>query len=481
MGLIVPSIAEERYPIGMFLPDPRNPGDKELKKQRETAETKGRTGPAEGPLGGGRPVIRDPVVMLDNLVLSLSDSLDLVHHCAADHQQRVAYVALRMAQAMGYNLHDRADLMYAAALHDIGVLSVEEKIESIQVDSQNWQQHAELGAALLSRLEFFGAASELVRLHHQSWSDDAGWNDAPAKVRLSSNAIHVADYVDRIVRKDVDILSQVKGVRDSVSQWSGSKFAPKLVDCFLELTGQESFWLDFASPRIYTVLTGMVVWPHVELRMDGLEQIGQIFSRIVDFRSPFTATHSIGVATTAEELARRLGFEDRECRLIRIAGHLHDLGKVAVPNSILEKPAKLAPSEFHVIRGHTYHTYHILSTIGGFEEINMWASFHHERLNGDGYPFHHKGDVLPLGSRIMCVADVFTAMAENRPYREGTGRKENMPILSRLVRNGGLDARIVNMLGEEYEEIDEVRSTAQVAYAAEYERRFPNRNAAGIT
>lgn len=224
----------------------------------------------------------------------------------------------------------------------------------------------------------------------------------------------------------------------------------------------------------------MVAWPHVELRMDGLEQIGQIFSRIVDFRSPFTATHSIGVATTAEELAHRLGFEERECRLIRIAGHLHDLGKVAVPNSILEKPAKLAPSEFQVIRGHTYHTFHILSRIGGFEEINMWASFHHERLNGEEYPFHHRGDVFSVGSRIMCVADVFTALAENRPYREGTRRKENMPILSRLVNNGGLDARNVNVLNEDYEEIDEVRSVAQEAYAAEYERRFPNRKAAGL-
>jgi len=424
---------------------------------------------------GGKSVIRDPVVMLDNLVLSLSDSLDLVHHCAADHQQRVAYVALRMAQAMGYNLIDRADLLYAAALHDIGVLSVEEKIDSIQVDSQNWQQHAELGADLLQRLEFFRAASDFVRLHHQPWSDEPGWNDAPGKVRISSNALHLADYVDRVVRKEIDILSQVKMVRDNVSLWSGTKFSPELVDCFLDLTGQESFWLDFASPRIYTVLTGMVVWPHVELRMDGLEQVGQIFSRIVDFRSPFTATHSIGVATTAEELARRMGFEERECRLIRIAGHLHDLGKVAVPNSILEKPTKLAPSEFDVIRGHTYHTFHILSTIGGFEEINMWASFHHERLNGAGYPFHHKGDVLPLGSRIMCVADVFTALAENRPYREGTGRSENMPILYRLVRDSSLDARIVDVLNEEYEKIDRIRVEAQGAYAAEYERRFPSR------
>src|SRR4030067_1670640 len=210
---------------------------------------------------------------------------------------------------MGYNLIDRADRVEAAALHDIGVLSVEEKIDSIQVDSHNWQQHAELGADLLQRLEFFRAASDFARLHPQPWSDEPGGNDAPGKVRISSTALHLADYVDRAVRKEIDILSQVKMVRDNVSLWSGSKFSPELVDCFLDLTGQESFWLDFASPRIYTVLTGMVVWPHVELRMYGLEQVGQIFSRIFDFRSPFTATHSIGVATTAGGVGGGGGFE----------------------------------------------------------------------------------------------------------------------------------------------------------------------------
>src|SRR4030067_802233 len=186
---------------------------------------------------------------------------------------------------MGRNLIDRADLLYAAALHDIGVLSVEEKIDSIQVDSHNWQQHAELGADLLQRLEFFRAASDFVRLHHQPWSDEPGWNDAPGKVRISSNALHLADYVDRVVRKEIEILSQVKMVRDNVSLWWGTKFSPELVDCFLDLTGQESFWLDFASPRIYTVLAGMVVWPPVEARRGGLESGGPVFMRIDSFRS----------------------------------------------------------------------------------------------------------------------------------------------------------------------------------------------------
>ncbi len=79
-----------------------------------------------------------------------------------------------------------------------------------------------------------------------------------------------------------------------------------------------------------------------------------------------------------------------------VAGYLHDLGKVAVPNAILNKPGKLDPEEFDVIRAHTYHTYHILSTIGGFEEIAIWAAFHHERLDGKGYPFHVRGEDIPF-------------------------------------------------------------------------------------
>jgi HD-GYP domain-containing protein (c-di-GMP phosphodiesterase class II) len=411
-------------------------------------------------------------VNLDNLVLSLSDAVDLVHHYAFDHQQRTAYIALRLVQAMGRPPSEQADLMYAAALHDIGVLSVEEKIETMRLEVEDWSRHVEFGADLLSRLDIFAAASDRVRLHHQPWGREDGWEGAGETERIAANAISLADSVDRRARKDVQILGQVKTICDHVRRMSGTEFAPALVECFLGLARQESFWLDFASPRIYSVLSRLVVWPRIALSTEQLEQIGQIFSRIVDFRSAYTATHSIGVATAAEELARRMCFGERECRMMRIAGHLHDLGKVSVPNSILDKPSKLDPEEYEAIRGHTYHTFHILSTIGGFDEISMWAAYHHERLDGKGYPFRLAGEVIPLGSRIMCVADTFTAMTENRPYRRGTSRKENEPILRRLVDSGSLDGRIVRELLEGYGEIDRIRAAAQKAYAAEYERRF---------
>ena len=145
---------------------------------------------------------------------------------------------------------------------------------------------------------------------------------------------------------------------------------------------------------------------------------------------------------------------------------------MAVPNAILEKAARLSSSEFDVIRGHAYHTYRILSNIGGFEEITQWAAFHHERMDGNGYPFHHKGEALPLGSRIMAAADVFTALTENRPYREGMDKGEAVALLKVFASNGSLDPRIVSVLIDEFDPIDRGRTEAQAAYAEEFSRRL---------
>lgn len=419
-------------------------------------------------------MIRDPIVMLDNLVLSLSDSLDLIHPSVVDHQQRVAYIALRLGRAMGYGPAALADLMYAAVLHDIGALSVEEKVSMMKIDFERHSNHAELGSSLLRCCTHFAKASDFVRFHHHSWGEEEDWRDSTEEIRLSSNAIHLADYVDRFIDRGVGILDQAKVIRNKISRMGKTRFSPDLVKCFQELAVQESFWLDFTSSRIYRVLLDIIVWPRVELQLGELEQVGKIFSQIVDFRSPFTATHSVGVGTVARELARRMYFSEKSCRLMHVAGFLHDLGKVAVPNSILDKPGKLDPGEFDVIRAHTYYTYQILSTIGGFEDIAAWAAFHHERLDGKGYPFHLSGSELSLGSRIMCVADVFTAVTENRPYRRGTNRDETMPILLNLVKSGALDGNIVRVLDENYEEMDRIRARTQETHIVQYRELIAN-------
>ncbi|MEA4933762.1 MAG: HD domain-containing protein, partial [Lawsonibacter sp.] len=181
-----------------------------------------------------------------------------------------------------------------------------------------------------------------------------------------------------------------------------------------------------------------------------LIDLARIYSYLIDFRSPFTATHSASVAKVAQKLAELLHFSSTDCKKMLAAGYLHDLGKLTVDNAILEKQSALEPEEFDVIRSHTYYTYYLLDNIAGLDDLKRWAAYHHERLNGTGYPFHIGEDRLCLGSRIMAVADVFSALQEKRPYKEPMSQKETTTILNNMVKNKSLDPYIVGTILENF-------------------------------
>ena len=258
-----------------------------------------------------------------------------------------------------------------------------------------------------------------------------------------------------------EILGQVNAICAKIREQSGDMFSPTLVDAFMSLARKEYFWLDTRSSTMYRFLRRKARSKTIVMDLDQLNDLAMLFARVIDFRSSFTSTHSSGVSASAGRLAELCGFSERECRMMKIAGYLHDLGKLAVSREILEKPGALTPEEFNVIRSHTFHTYRILETVEDFETINTWAAFHHERLNGNGYPFHHVGKDLSLGSRIMCVADVFTAVTEDRPYRTGMSDASTKKVLRAMAQSGTLDPAIVAMLDCHFEDINGVRSQAQ--------------------
>ncbi|RPJ00866.1 MAG: HD domain-containing protein, partial [Deltaproteobacteria bacterium] len=198
--------------------------------------------------------------------------------------------------------------------------------------------------------------------------------------------------------------------------------------------------------------------------------MAELFSQVIDFRSRFTAVHSCGVASTAAALADFCGFSEEECQMMRIAGYLHDLGKLAVPTEILESPKKLQEEDFRIIKCHTFFTCRILETIADLEVITQWASLHHEQLEGGGYPFHYRDKELSRGSRIMSVADVFTALTEDRPYRRGMTPENTIRTLKEMAEVSRLDSGIVSVLIEHFEEINAIRITAQSAAHQEYEK-----------
>ena len=159
---------------------------------------------------------------------------------------------------------------------------------------------------------------------------------------------------------------------------------------------------------------------------------------IIDFRSPFTAMHSAGVAASARALARLAGMNAQECDMMEIAGSLHDLGKIRTPSEILEKPGKLTSEEFNVMKEHAFFSDLLLGRVGRFDVIREWAVLHHEKLNGKGYPYHMKEGEIPFGSQIMAVADVFSAITEDRPYRKGMAEDSVKAIMRENAERGEL-------------------------------------------
>jgi putative nucleotidyltransferase with HDIG domain len=176
-----------------------------------------------------------------------------------------------------------------------------------------------------------------------------------------------------------------------------------------------------------------------------LRQLGEIFSQIVDAKSPYTAQHSLGVARLSRYIARNMGISADNCDKIEIAGLLHDLGKLRIPDEILDKPGKLDEQERRIINSHSFETFQILRNIKGFEEIAMWAAHHHEEPDGSGYPFHVRNLDLPIEARILRVADIFQAMVQERPYRKGLSSDAVERFLNDLVVKGRVEADIVKV------------------------------------
>jgi HD-GYP domain-containing protein (c-di-GMP phosphodiesterase class II) len=253
---------------------------------------------------------------------------------------------------------------------------------------------------------------------------------------------------------------------------SGTVLHPSIVELLKSVASRESFWLDLVSPKIYSNLLNNGPFRSVVIDLSYLKPISELFRNLVDFRSRFTAVHSSGVAGCASAMARLVGQTETEITLMEIAGNFHDLGKITVPNTLLNKSGQLTRQETAIMCSHTYYTYYILSTINGIQHIAEWAAYHHERLDGSGYPFHIDARQLSVSARIMAVADTITALTESRPYRTAMKEQEVLVTLKEMGGRNYLDKNIIRLVEENFDMIQAAKMQQQSDVRTIYELEF---------
>lgn len=396
---------------------------------------------------------------LRQMILAIETAVSLVGMNDTNHGKRVGYIASQLAQKLGFSEQATQFAFDLGLLHDCGVSS--EQMHVNLVNHFDWKDshiHCEIGYCLLKDFEPLERFALPILHHHTPWHELKGMGLSHQDARMA-NLIFLADRVDVMAaahyEKDV-LLVRPEIVRSIVS-YSGSYFEPSLVKAFEEIANSEAFWIALSDRHITRYVWDMGQFTtNQTLTIAQLKQLSLILAYVVDQKSTFTAEHSIRVAELARHLAEVYGLFPEQCEKIEIAGLLHDLGKLHMPDHILEKPGPLNEAERSVMNQHSYETFEILRHIRGMEEIARWAAFHHEGVNGVGYPFHPSERDLSTEARIIAVADVFQALVQDRPYRAGMKRPEVVKVLDEFVAKGKLDVDIVALTKQRMDECFEI-------------------------
>ena len=389
-------------------------------------------------------------VDIHNAITALSCALDLVGVDEIRHGKRVAIIARTIALHLNWQETECLSILYSGMLHDCGVSRFHEHhklTETLEWDGA--EDHCIRGADYLSACPPLAHLSAEIRYHHTRW-EKLPASPVDHRIRLRANLLYLADRIDMLQVPFLNsglILIKYPAIIEQIKKLSGVLFAPELVDAFAEIANVEAFWLAMEPEYLDEDLRriGSHI-PTTLLDIPALKELARLFSRVVDAKSPYTDEHSQRVAHIARQLAIDFGIEGYELEQVEIAGLLHDIGKLRVSEDIIDKPGNLTPEERATMHRHSYDTFRILQRVFDDSKIPTWAGFHHETLLGDGYPFKTGIKQLDLECRIITVADIFQALAQERPYRRTMSLDYIVNDLQSRVATGHLDAEVVAKL-----------------------------------
>ena len=352
---------------------------------------------------------------LRELAIPMIKAIDSFNYLLKSHHRRTAVISYYIAKKLDLNKNELIELVIAAALHDIGALSIQERDMLVKEDVINPGPHCLMGHRMLASFDVFKPVAQIIKFHHVKFQDSLKVPEG--EIPFQSHVIHLADRVDVLINPDEFILNQKSTVINKIRDKTGEIFHPEVFKAFEEVSKADIFWIEINNLEMQQLFQKINFSIDFELTIENMLEFALTISRIIDFRSRFTASHSYTVAHLAALIGKLSGFSEEKCKKLMISGYLHDIGKIGIDPGIIEKKGPLTDEEYNLIKLHAYYTGQILSELtksNWFSEIVTWSERHHEKMDGTGYPFSLNHEDIDDGVNILSFSDIISALMEKK-------------------------------------------------------------------
>lgn len=389
-------------------------------------------------------------------------ALNCVDQRLVDHGLRVAALLDAMLQVKGVvDPTQRRGAYLVALMHDVGAYRTEEIDRMVSFETESVWEHSLYGYLFFKELLPLDDYADVILFHHLPYD---AFTDQDPYVKFLASALHVADRVDVLLLEHPEAgAAEVERLLATVRP---GMFSPEALALFAE------------AQRRFDVLARLregVEHPdhaHIVADPNGTGSASaylDMLVHVIDFRSRHTVTHTVTTAWVAYELALRLMGDQHAAARVYAGALVHDVGKIGIPLSILEKPGRLDDEEMRIMRTHVELTEDILAGCIDPELIQA-AVRHHEKLDGSGYPRGLRAAELTLPDRIIAVADIVSALVGTRSYKEAYPKEKVLELLAWHVESGKIDGKVVEVMRRDYDAIMATVADACRPVMTAYER-----------
>jgi HD-GYP domain-containing protein (c-di-GMP phosphodiesterase class II) len=384
---------------------------------------------------------------MDQLVRAVAVALDIVEGellgASTHHGKRIAVLSVAMGKTFGMDDLSLSALATCALLHDSAL--TEYILAEREGHDPAMKLHCQAGQHNAEALLFNTNIEGFVLYHHERADGLGPFGKKEGEFPREAALIAIADMLDVSCHLQRIPPEGLAGIRQELRRGAGTQYTREAVRAMLDVL-DESMLASLGDERIADTARRIIPEWITPVTDEKVFRIADLCARIIDYKSVFTKRHSVDIANRAWIMGGYYGYDKARRAELYLAAALHDIGKLATPGKILEKPGKLSDEEFLIIQDHVRRTYDLLKGIKGFEDICNTASRHHERLNGTGYPFGLKGDQLNFNDRLLAGIDVYQAVSEERPYHGRRSHGETMPVLYDMANADALDRDVVGDL-----------------------------------